>query len=285
MNEFNFDDFLSEVNEQDAQDRARDAYFQELRQRLDVAILVHNLPRVVDMDENYQTILHQDAVRQLEILLREVYREYHVEFDTQDIEDVYVTNRAEHYITLQALQQASWLTSILVLIASHDLDQRQAPAGVTVEPNSAAKKHFIATVLISGTITPNDPWFTFMNDVIPGDPFDPEDPDAEPYLIAALETHANHQEEVRQLEAVFAEARRIAGIDGLESKHPQRQQQAIGRLIQEGIITQRLKVSSDPVHAIAQRQSDLMEICRGVFDQATTTALIAYVDAVYPITK
>jgi hypothetical protein len=282
MSDKEFDDFLSQASEQDARERELEAYYRQLRQRLDVAILVHKLPRVIDADPEHQAVLQQDAVRQFEEVLRDLYRMHETKFDSQASEDAFVTLRAKHFVALQALKQASWLEGAMRLIAAHDFEQQQAPAGVTIEPNSEAKKRFIAYLLIGDQLEPGHPWITFMNNVIPGETFDPQSQDAEQYLVEALIAHTSLDEADQERDGHFADACRIANIDETASVYPQRQVQAITQLILKGIATHKLR-DSEGVHAIAQRQADLYEICRGVFEQTTIVALITYIDRVYPL--
>jgi hypothetical protein len=119
--------------------------------------------RIEDEDYLYQTYL-EDPLLQAET----------------DFEH-YLTEHVKNRVLSEYQSQQHLLASGVLLIAA--TEQPDAPSSELV---TEQKKTILAANYVNGTIDADNPWFKVLNEVLPGEPFDPYDENDSRYIAEAL---------------------------------------------------------------------------------------------------
>jgi hypothetical protein len=193
MENLNFDDFLADTNAQAAREAEMQAYAHKLDEKLEQGLVQYNYPLIASMDPTIRDALQDQAAHEYEEMLRDHFAQSGEPLDPEALEQ-----SARTFATEQLVRDNAILTNIKMTIAIYDFEFKNGsiPDKDTTDSN---KKRLTAEIMTEEGLTADDNLIHFINEVVPGEPLDTASSDDAPYLLEALEKHANAVEQKKKI--------------------------------------------------------------------------------------
>jgi hypothetical protein len=116
----------------------------------------------------------------------------------------------EHSVKLMNMRRTAMMTVILMVAAREEFSR--AVGDYDVEQQNDLKRFLYASLLVEHEMTPDHPIVVAMNMFISGDDIHPDDEEVIPYMLQAMEKHANSEQRLSERLALVKEFHQVLGI-------------------------------------------------------------------------
>lgn len=180
-----FDDFLTDANEQSVRDAEMEAYKAILDKKLEAVLIKHEVPFIAFPDADIRQALLGQATEEYEIMLREHYDE-----TNEPIDHLVLAEHARGLAEAQMVKEQAILARIQMAIFTYEFEFKRG--GIPDKSfTDHTKKRLTADIMTEENLSADDPLVLFINDVVPGESLDTTSREDDDYMLQALEKHAN----------------------------------------------------------------------------------------------
>jgi len=206
-----FDDFLRDATERDAEQEQLELLHANIQARYDEAIQAFNpMPRFLDSDPEAQDTLKAAAIESYVVQFRDAVTI--PDGMDQDDFDKLIYDQAEHEVRKLSMNEAALQTQIIIGLSIAEYAAQNPEEDVDAQA-AAWKKQLIAEMLVGEGLSMDDPWVSFANNAMPGDKFNPALESDQAYMIDALQAHANSVDEKERTAAINSSLMHIINPD------------------------------------------------------------------------
>jgi hypothetical protein len=195
-----FDNFLAESVKKEEQKTDGELFHLQLDEQMRSVLLHYGIYSLTDTNESRsQENIAMTIDAYIAVNEERIREQYGGQFTTEAEFQDFLNAEANHVVKMEALLEAFILTSVSLIMASHEYGVRNALSTTELYQAEAdiseLKKQLIAQLIVDGKIDARSEWVRFINDFIPGEVFDPAGEEAGAYLVAALEAYTQKAEQ------------------------------------------------------------------------------------------
>jgi hypothetical protein len=168
--------------------------------RFEQALKDLQVPHIFSSDPAFKEVLVNEATLEYENALREEFSQSDEFYDDDTIKKY-----ARDLVSEQAVREGAIFTRIKMAIAAydHELNKDIIPDKAQTDHN---KKELTADIMISESLSADDPLITLINTLVPGESLDINSREDDAYMLNALERHANRAEQFKKNAMLIDEA-------------------------------------------------------------------------------